>query len=75
MKLPSFNEFLISIDPDKIDYDLSMYSSAQLKENYNPFTQEQYALIVKTNLTMMKALLAQYHQWLNEQLTEQESLD
>lgn len=70
MKLPSFNEFLLSIDPDKMDFDLSLYSSPDLKENFNPFTKEQYTLLVKTNITMTKALLAQYHQWLNEQLSE-----
>lgn len=70
MYLPPFTEFLSSIDPDKLDYDLSLFSTPDMKEKYNPFTQEQYTLLVKTNLTMTKALLAQYHQWLSEQLPE-----
>lgn len=68
MTLPSFNEFLANIDPDKMDYDLSMYSFQDMKEPYNPFSKEQYTLLVKTNITMTRALLAQYHQWLTEQL-------
>jgi len=70
MKLPSFNEFLTSIDPEKMDFDLSLYSTPEMRENFNPFTKDQYTLLVKTNLAMTKALLAQYHQWLNEQLSE-----
>lgn len=68
MRLPPFSDFLSSINPDKLDYDLSLFSTSDMKENYNPFTQEQYKLLVKTNLTMTKALLAQYHQWLAERL-------
>lgn len=70
MCLPPFTEFLTSIDPDKLDYDLSLFSTLDMKEEYNPFTQEQYTLLVKTNLTMTKALLAQYHQWLSEHIPE-----
>ena len=72
MTLPAFNEFLSNIDPDKMDYDLSMYSFQDMKEPYNPFSKEQYTLLVKTNITMTRALLSQYHQWLTEQL---QSLD
>lgn len=70
MCFPPFTEFLTSIDPDKLDYDLSLFSTLDMKEEYNPFTQEQYTLLVKTNLTMTKALLAQYHQWLSEHIPE-----
>ena len=68
MLLPPFSEFLSSIDPDKLSYDLTSFSSPNMKENYNPFTQEQYKLIVKTNFAIIEAILTQYHQWLAEQL-------
>ena len=70
MKLPGFSDFLSSIDPDKMDYDLAMFSSEDMKANYNPFSKEEYSLIVKTNFTMTKALLFSYHQWLAEQLKQ-----
>lgn len=69
MKLPSFNEFLQSIDISKISYDLSSLSPDELKDNYNPFTKEEYSLLVQTNITITTALLAQYHQWLNEKFS------
>lgn len=75
MTLPSFNEFLANIDPDKMDYDLSMYSFQDMKEPYNPFSKEQYTLLVKTNITMTRALLSQYHQWLTEQLQSSDLKD
>lgn len=68
MCLPPFAEFLSSIDSDKLDYDLSLFSAPDMKKNYNPFTQEQYSLLVKTNFTVIKTFLARYHQWLAEQL-------
>lgn len=70
MILPPFSDFLSSLDSDKLDYDLSLYSSASLKEPRNPFSIEEYEIIVQTNLAITKALLAAYHQWLNEQLPE-----
>lgn len=70
MTLPSFNEFLLSIDHEKMDYDLSLYCTSDMKDNYNPFDVEQYKLLVKTNIAITKAFLAQYHQWLSEKLHE-----
>ena len=68
MKLPPFQDFLESLDMNKFRYDLSLYSPQNLKENYNPFTPEQYRLIADTNFAMIQSLLAQYHQWLREQI-------
>lgn len=68
MTLPPFSDFINSLDAEKISYDLGMYSSPDMAEPYNPFTKEQYLLLVKTNITMMQTLLAQYHEWLSEQL-------
>lgn len=70
MHIPPFSDFLSSIDQDKLEYDLSFFSTQDMKEKYNPFTQEQYILLVKTNIAITKAFLAQYHQWIAEQLDE-----
>lgn len=68
MNIPSFYDFMRSIDIEKIKYDVSQFSAPELKENYNPFSKEEYALITNTNMAMIMAVLAQYHQWLSEQL-------
>lgn len=70
MNIPPFSDFLSSIAQEKLEYDLSFFSTQDMKESYNPFTKEQYSLLVKTNLAITKAFLAQYHQWISEQLDE-----
>ena len=67
MKLPPFSEFLDSIDLDKMDYDLKRYESSELKEGV-PFTPKQATALAQVNIAISKALLAQYHSWLSEQL-------
>jgi hypothetical protein len=70
MKLPSFNDFLNSVDFDKIEYDFSLNSPQYLKENHNPFSKEEYRLIVDSEILMSKILLNQYHDWLSEKLND-----
>ena len=70
MKLPPFQAFLKSVDPQKFNYDLEeMYSSKRAMAETTAFTQKQYDLVVHTSLAITYTLLAQYHQWLNEQLS------
>lgn len=69
MKLPAFSEFLENLDPDKLDYDLGLYMSKSLKQGPNPLSSEEYALVIRTSMTIVKLYLSAYHQWLNEQLS------
>lgn len=74
-KLPSFSEFLDSIDPDKADYDMRHYGSYTIDDRSGAFTQKQYELIVRTSLALARGMLAEYHQWLNEKLSASELQD
>lgn len=49
-------------------YDVDLFSSSSLKQNYNPFSKEEYGLVVKTCIAITQTYLAQYHNWLAEQL-------
>lgn len=68
MELPPFSDFLASINPDKMDYDLCMYMSPRLKDAPNPLTNAEYEVIVRTCYAMNQTMLSTYHQWLAEQL-------
>ena len=70
MILPAFCEFLSSIDPNEADYDISLYSNPKMKEPYNPFSKEEYELLLQTDMVLIKVFLSQYHQWLNKVLSE-----
>lgn len=70
MYLPPFDVFWKAIDQNKLEYDLTMFTPAEMRDCHNPFTSEQYDLLVMTSLTMMRTLLFQYHQWLAERLSE-----
>lgn len=69
MKLPSFNDFVQSVNMSEVSYDINKFASEDLKHSSDLFTQEQYTFLTNTMVTMQLALLAQYHQWLSEQLT------
>lgn len=68
MRLPSFLEFLASVNLNSLNYDIDKFSTAELKTPTDTFTEEQYKLLCKTNITMFFALLQQYHEWLEIQL-------
>ena len=68
--LPSFKDFINSVDMDKFSYDLAASASPDLKNASKLFSQEQYEFVTKTFATMSLALLQQYHTWLSEQLSE-----
>lgn len=70
MNIPSFSEFLASINSNSLNYDIDKFSDAELKAPTNTFTEEQYKMICKTNITMFFALLQQYHEWLEIQLQQ-----
>lgn len=70
MDFPSFSEFVASIDLEKVEYDISRFAPNELNKKTDLFTEEQYAFIAKTISTMQLTLLAQYHQWLNEQIVK-----
>lgn len=70
MKLPAFSEFLESLDPDKLDYDLDLFMPRVLKQGPNPLNNDEYALVIRTSMAIAKLYLSAYHQWLNEKLSE-----
>lgn len=70
MNLPSFTEFIQSVDPDKLDFDLGVYMSPELKHGPAALNDDEPALVVRTSIAITKTHLAAYHQWLSEQLHE-----
>jgi len=72
MELPSFKDFLNSVDFNKVEYDFSSNCPAYLKENHNPFSKEEYRFIVDSEILMSKILLNQYHDWLSEKLNNKQ---
>lgn len=70
MKLPAFQCFLDEFNCTKFDYDLARLASPDLKKPSDLFTEEQYSFIIKTILSLLRAFLAQYHEWLEENLSE-----
>lgn len=67
MELPPFSDFLDSLDLSKMDYDLDLYTPAEVKSGI-PFTPKQAAALTQVDIAIIKALLAQYHAWIAEQL-------
>ena len=70
MEIPSFQEFLDSIDREILFYDLERFSTERLKTNYNPFAREKYLLMMESFTVVVQAELAQYHQWLFKKLRD-----
>lgn len=70
LKLPSFNEFVSNINVDEMNYDMERFATQRIKYGTAPFTHEQYLLLSETIFTTQLSILAQYHQWLSEQLSE-----
>lgn len=68
LKIPPFSEFVQSVDMSKLNYDINRFATEDLRHSSCLFTEEQYAFLTSTAVTMQLALLAQYHQWLSEQL-------
>lgn len=70
MKLPTFDEFIDSVNMNELSYDLSRFATDELKKTNSLFTKEQNDFLSATIVTMLYAFLQQYHQWLSEQLSE-----
>lgn len=70
MKLPPFVEFAKSFDFEKFGYDIENLAPQELKQSSPLFTQEQYAFMCRTMVTISLVIFQQYHQWLSEQLPE-----
>lgn len=75
MKIPPFSEFISSIDPNKMDFDLGLYMSPELKKGPTALNDDEFALVIRTSIAITKTYLAAYHQWLSEQLREENHLD
>lgn len=75
MMLPSFQEFLNTFDIEKLDYDMRRFTDAKAMADTTALAQKQYNLVVNTNLGLTYAILAQYHQWLIEQLSGSSQTD
>lgn len=69
MKIPPFSEFIKSVNMSEISYDMNRFATDDLRQSSDLFTQEQYTFLTNTMVTMQVALLAQYHQWLSEQIS------
>lgn len=69
-RLPPFKSFLnyAAGHTDELKYDVGMFSSDRLKEPPNPFSKEEYIILGDTISAMVFAYLAQYHQWIAEQI-------
>lgn len=68
--IPSFQEFLVFANDrhETIGYDFDRFSSELLKTPGNPHSRETIALIADTCVSVTMTILAQYHQWLAEQI-------
>lgn len=68
IELPPFKEFLETIDGDAFTYDVKMHSTERMRREYNPFTEEQFRLIIDTSVVLTQTIIAHYHQWMCTQL-------
>lgn len=68
--MPSFQEFLVFANDrrETIGYDFDRFSSELLKTPGNPHPKETIALIADTCIAVTTTILAQYHQWITEQI-------
>lgn len=69
--LPAFQDFLDDIDRNIFSYDIENYTRGVLEE-YNgvEISQRELRLLVKVAYSVSVSMLSQYHQWLNEQLSQ-----
>lgn len=73
MNIPAISDFFRTIDKEEFMHDIArIYSTEKMKADYNPFTKEQYELIIDTSCVLTQAILAHYHQWLCKQLRRQD---
>lgn len=70
MKIPIFADFLSSINLNSLNYDIDKFAPSVLQNPTDTFTKEQYEFLCKTNVTMMLALLQQYHEWLAKEIAK-----
>lgn len=70
MKLPPFSDFKNGFDHEKFAYDLKSSAGPMLFDSSDLFTQEQYTFLTQTVAAMSLTLLQQYHEWLNQQISE-----
>lgn len=70
MSLPPFQDFVdnLSENLDSLDYDISRFCSERLKTPGNPFSREEYTILVQTVQAMTLAILAQYHEFLKKEI-------
>lgn len=69
MNIPSFDEFLNSIDKDKFSYDIDHFTRGILDGYTNEgFSHEDLEVLVKISHFVSVSLLAEYHLWLREKL-------
>ncbi len=71
MILPPFEEFYNGLNQQELNYDIKRYSTPDMSEPYNPFSKEQYDLLVKTVFSFTCAFLFEYHNWLNKLLDDE----
>lgn len=69
-RLPPFKDFLnfAAGHIDELKYDADAFSSDRLKAPPNPFSKDEYIVLGDTISAMVFAYLAQYHQWIAEQI-------
>ncbi len=72
MNLPTFQDFLEYAQgrKDTLDYDTNRFCSQRLKTPGNPFSTEEFTILTDTCVATSLAFLAQYHQWLMDQINE-----
>lgn len=68
INISPFQDFVDSLSEnlDSLDYDISRFCSERLKAPGNPFSKEEYGIIVQTAQAMTLAFLAQYHEFLRK---------
>ena len=68
MNIPAFSEFLSSVNLNTLNYDIDKIAPISLKNPTDIFTKEQYKFLCSTDITIVLALLQQYHDWLVKEL-------
>ena len=72
MELPSFYEFLESLDKSKMAYDIDHFTGGILNDYpADAFSRDDLELLVKISHFVSVSLLAEYHLWLREKLEQQ----
>lgn len=72
MEIPSFYEFLDSLDKSKMAYEIDHFTSGLLSDcPADIFSHDDLELLVKISHFVSVSLLAEYHLWLREKLEQQ----